>query len=480
MQIISRRSFLKQSACTLLTTSAIMNTLFHLKGIGSALAANCGPIPDYKSLVCVFMRGGNDTHNLLTPISGPNRTHYDAGRGVLALPAGGLLALAPATYADGSAYGLNPVLSGIKPIFDAGHLAMVANVGTLVVPTTKALYTANAVPLPSQLFSHSDQQVQWQSSLPDQPFTTGWGGRMADLLVSANSALGAEISISMTLAGLNNFQVGVATAPYAVSTTGSVPLSGYGPAYTNALNSDGTYKSNNQGARLQAFRDLMAMGNPNLMQGAYASVVNRAYDADQLLTAALTSITVTTPFPASNLGAQLGMVAKLIAAREKLCQKRQIFFVVLDGFDTHDNQNGTHDALLIELNAALASFYDATVELGVQNQVTTFGASDFSRTLTPNKSDPTTAGSDHAWGTHMFVMGGAVNGGDIYGQIPSLLVNGPDDVNTSNGRGRYIPTTSVDEYAATLAKWFGVTGSNLDIVFPNLSRFPQPDLGFMA
>ncbi len=479
MHIISRRRFLKQSACTLLTSSAVMNTLFHLKGIGSALAANCGPIPDYKSLVCVFMRGGNDTHNWLAPVSGANRTHYDDGRGVLALPSAGLLSLAPLTYSDGSTYGLNPVLSSLKPLFDSGALAMVANVGTLVVPTTKTLYTANGVPLPAQLFSHSDQQIQWQSSLPDQSFTTGWGGRMADLLVAANNDLGAQISISMTLAGLNNYQVGVATAPYAVSTAGSIPLSGYGTAYANALNGDGSYKTNNQGARLRAFRDLMAMGNPNLMQGAYASVVNRAYDADQLLTAALTGITVATAFPPSLLGGQLGMVAKLIAAREHLCQKRQIFFVVLDGFDTHDNQAATHDALLADLNSSLAAFYTATVELGVQNQVTTFGASDFSRTLTPNKSDPTTAGSDHAWGTHMFVMGGAVKGGDIYGQVPSLQVNGPDDVNTTSGRGRYIPTTSVDEYAATLAKWFGVTGPDLATVFPNLSRFPNPDLGFM-
>jgi uncharacterized protein (DUF1501 family) len=479
MNILTRRTFLKQSTGSLLASSALVNTLFHLKGIGSAIAANCGPIPDFKALVCVFMRGGNDTHNWLAPISGPNRTHYDAGRGVLALPAANLLPLTPATYSDGSAYGLNPVLSDLKPLFDAGSLAMVANVGTLVVPTSKTDYTANAVPLPSQLFSHSDQQVQWQSSLPDQTFSTGWGGRLADLLVAANTALGAEISISMTLAGLNNFQVGVATAPYAVSTSGSIPLSGYGTAYTNALNADGSYKNTNQGARLRAFRDLMAMGNPNLMQGAYASVVNRAYDADQLLTAALTGITVATAFPGSNLGGQLAMVAKLIAARERLCQKRQIFFVVLDGFDTHDNQAATHDALLADLNDSLSAFYAATVELGVHNQVTTFGASDFSRTLTPNKSDPTTAGTDHAWGTHMFTLGGAVRGGDLYGRVPSLQVNGPDDVNTTSGRGRYIPTTSVDEYAATLAKWFGVSGSDLDVVFPNLSRFPQPDLGFM-
>ena len=480
MNIISRRSFIKQSACSLIASSAAMHTLFQLRGIGSAMAANCTPIPDYKSLVCVFMRGGNDTHNWLTPISGINRTHYDAGRGALALPAGGLLALTPATYVDGSTYGLNPVLADLKPLFDAGRFAMVANVGTLVVPTTKTAYGANAVPLPAQLFSHSDQQVQWQSSLPDQSFTTGWGGRLADMLVSANTALGAQISISMTLAGLNNFQVGVATTPYAVSTAGSIPLAGYGTAYANALNSDGSYKTNNPGSRLRAFRDLMSIGNTNLMQGAYAAVVNRAYDADQLLTAALTGLSILTPFPATSLGGQLAMVAKLIAARDRLCQKRQIFFVVLDGFDTHDKQNGTHDALLADLNDSLAAFYAATVELGVANQVTTFGASDFSRTLTPNKSDPTTAGSDHAWGTHMFVMGGMVNGGDIYGQMPSLQVNGPDDVNTTNGRGRFIPTTSVDEYAATLARWFGVTGSDLATVFPNLDRFPNPDLGFMA
>ena len=479
MNLLNRRHFLSQSTARLLSSSAVLNTLFHLKGIGSAMAANCGPIPDYKSLVCVFMRGGNDTHNWLAPVSGVNRTHYDSGRGVLALAAGNLLALSPATYSDGSTYGLNPVLPGLKSLFDAGKLAMVANVGTLVQPTTKTQYTSNAVPLPSQLFSHSDQQVQWQSSLPDQNFTTGWGGRLADLLAAANTSLGAEISLSMTLAGLNSFQVGVVTAPYAVSTSGSIPLSGYGTAYANALNSDGSYQNTNQGRRLAAFRDLMAMGNPNLLQGACSSVVNRAYDADRLLTAALTGISLTTTFPTSSLGSQLAMVAKLIAARERLCQKRQIFFVVLDGFDTHDNQNSVHDGLLADLNGSLSAFYAATEELGVANQVTTFGASDFSRTLTPNKSDPTTAGTDHAWGTHMFTLGGAVRGGEIYGSLPSLQVNGPDDVNTTGGRGRYIPTTSVDEYAATLAQWFGVTGDALNTVFPNLSRFAHPDLGFM-
>jgi uncharacterized protein (DUF1501 family) len=480
MHLLRRRDFLGQSSRRLLASSALLNTLFHLRGIGSAVAANCGPIPDYKGLVCVFMRGGNDTHNLLAPVSGPNRTHYDAGRGVLALPAANLLPLSPATHADGSVYGLNPAAPGLHGLFASGRLAWVANVGTLVQPTSKAQYAANAVPLPNQLFSHTDQQVQWQSSLPDQSFTTGWGGRMADLLVAANQALGSEISISITLAGLNNFQVGVATAPYAVSTTGSIPLSGYGTAYANALNPDGSYQANNAGRRLKAFRDLMAIGHPNLLQNTYAGVVDRAYDADRLLTAALEGISLGTAFPSTNLGGQLAMVAKLIAARERLCQKRQIFFVVLDGFDTHDNQSATHDGLLADLDGALSAFHAATVELGVEQQVTAFGASDFSRTLTPNKSDPVTAGTDHAWGTHMFVLGGAVQGGDIYGQMPSLQVNGPDDVNTTGGRGRFIPTTSVDAYAATLARWFGVPEAELPTVFPNLSRFPVTNLGFLG
>ena len=479
MNVIRRREFLSTSTRQALAGSAIFNTLFHLRGIGGAVAAG-GALPDYKALVCVFMKGGNDTNNFIIPTAGPNKTVYENSRSILGIPNANVLPVTPSTYADGNSYGFHPNLAGLKDLFAEGKLAMVANVGTLVTPTTKAAYLARSVPTPPQLFSHSDQQVQWQSSVPDQAFKTGWGGRMADLLAGANSTLGAQTSLSMTFTGQNNFQVGMATAPYTLTSAGTIPLSSFGTNYVNALNPDGSFKANNEGARLRAFRSLMSIGRTNLMEQAYGNIVDRSIESERFMSSALNGITVATSFPTTSLGKQLGMVARLIAARDNLHQRRQIFFVVHEGFDTHAVQVGSHSGLLTELNQALSAFDLATQELGVRDQVTTFGASDFSRTLTPNKADPQSAGSDHAWGTHMFVMGGAVRGGDIYGAMPNLQPNGPDDVDAVGGRGRYIPTTSVDEYAATLAKWFGVTGDDLSTVFPNLNRFAHPDLGFLT
>ena len=493
---INRRSFLSRSLTTALSTSAVANTLFHLRGIGSALAAGGGDTTGYKGMVCLFLKGGNDSNNTIVPVSGANRAAYDAGRGVLAVSAASLsgTTIAPATYNDGSTYAFHHKLPKLKQLFAGGDCAVVANVGTLVAPMTKADYQNRSVAVPPQLFSHSDQQVQWQSSVPDKPFTTGWGGRLGDLLSSWNENLGAQISISMTLAGANAFQVGNSSVQYAVTTGGSVSYYGYGTNYTNAfqpastqadkLNPDASdYSTTVEGRRMRAFQTIMNAGRTNLLESAYAGTQKRAYEKDILLSGALAGVTLTTVFPATGTGQQLQMIAKLIAARNTLCQKRQIFYAELNGFDTHDNQTsagaGGQEPLLTELDDAVKAFYDAMVELGVQNEVTLFTSSDFSRTLTPNKTDAT-AGSDHAWGGHALVIGGAVNGNNIYGQMASLTLGGSSDVDTGNSRGRYIPTTSVDEYAATLAKWFGVGSTEMATVFPNLSRFAHPDLGFMG
>ena len=485
---MNRRQFLSQSTCAALSSSAIFNTLFHLSAVGRAWAASGDPISDYKALVCVFLKGGNDSNNLLIPTAGSNLATYHQWRGALAVAPGTELALdAPLTAQPfGNVYGFHPRFgdvtglpdSGLRKLWNDQKLAIAANVGSLLYPTTKAQYQAGSVPLPPQLFSHSDQQVQWQSSIPDQPFQTGWGGRMADLMAAANSALGAQISISMTLAGANSYQVGVATSAYAVGVNGSIPFTGYGDNYVNAQN-----PNTNAGRRLTAFRNITALNHSHLLKDGYAGVMNRAYDADRLLSTALAGFPTTaapfTYFGTGTLSSQLRMIARLIAAKDQLCQKRQIFFCELDGFDTHDTQLGDHDPLLIELNEGLYQFQRAIEFLNLGNQVTTFTASDFSRTLTPNSGDATVVGSDHAWGGHQLIMGGAVRGGDIYGAIPVLAVNSPDDVDNSTGRGRWIPTLSVDEYAATLARWFGVTGDALNTVFPNLARFSHPDLGFM-
>jgi uncharacterized protein (DUF1501 family) len=298
----------------------------------------------------------------------------------------------------------------------------------------------------------------------------------------------------MTLAGANAFEVGNSTVQYAITTGGSVSYFGYGTNYASAFKAGATqadkltpdasdYSTTPEGKRMQAFQTIMNAGRTNLLQSAYAGAMKRAYEKDILLTSALAGVTLSTVFPTTSTGQQLQMIAKLIAARNSLSQKRQIFYAELNGFDTHDNQaagaTGSHEPLLTEIDDAIKAFHDAMVELGLQDQVTLFTSSDFSRTLTPNKTDAT-AGSDHAWGGHAFVVGGAVNGNEIYGLMPILTTGGQDDVDSGNSRGRYIPTTSVDEFAATIAKWFGVDSTGLEAVFPNLHRFDHPDLGFLS
>ena len=471
---LSRRDFVRQGACASLGLTGLVSMLTQLRVISGAMADDTSADDSgYKALVCVFLAGGNDCNSTIVPVSTADYDQYAGIRGNLALPKDDLLPLSPKSYSDGVDYGLHPNLTGLKSLFDQEKVAILANVGTLVAPTTREQYLAGSVEVPAQLFSHSDQSVQWQSSVSDQPFTTGWGGRVADLLQTLNQ--NAEVSMSISLGGTNSFQVGTDTTQYAVDTDGSISFQGYGTNYANALNEDGTYKNTNAGRRLKAFLDIMNLEPANLMQRAFAGKVNRAYENDRLLTAALADVNITTPFPDSNAADQLKMVAQLIAAHDKLSQQRQIFFVEVRGYDTHADQVAAHGDLMTELGEALKAFYDATVEIGEENHVTTFTSSDFGRTYTPN-GGAETAGADHAWGSHAFIMGGCVQGGDVYGKFPELVIDGPDDVN--GDRGRWIPSTSVDEYSATLAKWFGVADGDMDTVFPNLHRFDNRDLGF--
>jgi uncharacterized protein (DUF1501 family) len=345
----------------------------------------------------------------------------------------------------------------LQTLFNQGHLGIVANVGTLVAPVTRAQYLAGGAAVPPQLFSHADQSVQWQTSVPDQISKTGWGGRMADALQSLNA--NSKISLSISIAGTNTFEVGNTVLPYTVSPDGSIGLSGF----------DGSANAN---VRLQAFKDLLALPQHNLFEQAYADTVSRSIADNDLLTSALAGIpALQTTFPTTALAKQLNMVAKLIAARTNLGMRRQIFFCSVGGYDTHGDQLAGQAGLLTELSQALNAFYSATNELGVAQQVTTFTASDFGRTFPTNGS-----GSDHGWGSHQFVLGGAVRGGRLFGTFPTLAVNGPDDT----GQGRWIPTTSVDEMSSTLASWFGVSASEMPSVLPNIARFAHPDLGFFV
>lgn len=448
---LSRRRFIR-SCCAAVGSTGLLSAMAQLRLMGAVAGDTAGD--DYKALVCLFLNGGNDANNLIVPYDTGGYNDYATARTTLSLPQESLLAINPLTT-DGRSYGLHGSVGPLAEMFASGNLAVLANVGTLIVPTTRAQYEAQSVPLPPQLFSHNDQQVQWQSSVPDQPFSTGWGGRLADLMNAFNE--NPALSMSISLDGQNSFQVGSNVTQFAVNRTGVVNLSGTGNAAGEV--------------RLETLKQVMGQENESLFQTAFGDITSSAIDTSALLGATLEAAQpLTTEFPEGRLGDQLSMIARLISVAPQFGLKRQVFFARLGGWDLHDTQIDAHALLLEEIAVAMKSFYDATVELGCENDVTTFTASDFGRTFNTNGD-----GSDHGWGSHHMIMGGSVRGGDIYGTMPVLEINGPDDT----GRGRWIPTTSVDEYASTLARWFGVSDSDLPMVLPNLGRFGSPDLGFM-
>jgi uncharacterized protein (DUF1501 family) len=464
---LSRRQFVG-NCCAAVGATGMLSALAQLRLIGALSDSAPGPapaagVPDYRALVCLFLAGGNDANNLIVPTDDLTYATYAKGRGALALPKASLLGLTPRTT-DGRSFGLHPAMPELRDLFAGGKLALLANVGTLAAPTTKAQFQGKLVPLPNALFSHNDQQVQWQSSLPDSKlFSTGWGGRLADLTNAFNE--NNTISMSISLAGQNSFQVGRQVAQYAVSPNGAIQPNGAG---------------GNLGAiSAQARRELLGTPDENLFSTAFAGLTKNAVTDSALLSSILAKeAPFKAEFPKSNLGQQMRMIARLAAVAPSLGLRRQIFFARVGGWDLHDHQvvagntaTGAHAKLLADVSQSLAAFANATEELGIAEQVTTFTASDFGRTWTTNGD-----GSDHGWGSHHLIMGGAVKGGDIYGQMPDFALNGPDDT----GRGRWIPTTSVDEYNATLATWFGVRQGDLATILPNIGRFARPNLGFMV
>jgi len=450
---LPRRKFLRQAACSAVGTSALISTIMDLYAVNAAAQS----APDYKALVCIFQFGGNDSSNMLVPRSGGPYGSYAAIRGALALPQGQILPISPLNP-DGIDFGLHPSMIGLQALFQQQKVAFVRNVGTLVAPVTRQQYMQGGSAIPSQLFSHSDQTLQWQTSYTARNGpVTGWGGRIADLLTSLNGT--SQVSLSIALNGSNTFQIGENVFQLQISPWGTVSLEGYDVEHP-------------MDPETRAMSREIRREHANVFEQAYAATVRRALDSDAFVKAALESQpAITTVFPDTWLGSQLQMAARMIQAQAALGQRRQIFFCGIGGWDTHDEQLQDHADLLAELSTAMTAFYLATAEIGKANQVTTFTASDFGRTFASNGR-----GSDHGWGGHHIVMGGAVQGGRLYGRYPQLVIEGPDDTDS----GRWIPTTSVDEYAATLARWFGVPASDMPLVFPNIGRFAAPNLGFLG
>jgi uncharacterized protein (DUF1501 family) len=460
-KFINRRGFLGQANCALISALPIMNTLLNLRLAGSA-AADEEP-GDYKALVCLFLSGGNDSFNMLAP-RGAAYPEYAAIRQSIALPENQLLPINP-IIDPGRPLGLHPALPGLQSLFETGKLAFVANVGTLVEHVTKTQYNAG-LKLPLGLFSHSDQIEQWQTSIPDNRSGIGWGGRMADLLKSLNSE--NRFSMNISLDGSNIWQAGNTIAEYAIRDTGADSMTGYNSAYL----------ANQQLTQIRsaALDSQMALEYQNVFQKSFAKSKKDATAAYDAFTAATNvALPAGVTWPNTPLAGQLKMVAKTIAGRGGLGQRRNTFFINYGGFDHHSGLIANQAAMLPVVNDAVKAFYDTLVALGAENEVVLYSASDFGRTLTSNSQ-----GSDHAWGGNQFVLGGQVKGKQFYGTYPDLYQDSLLDV----GRGRLIPTTSVDEFFAEMALWLGVSKTNLPLVLPNISRFystssTTPPVGFL-
>jgi uncharacterized protein (DUF1501 family) len=457
----SRRAFLKRASALSIAGAAAPWAL-NLAAMADASAAGA---TDYKAMVCIFLYGGNDYANTVVPYDAPSYNTYQSMRPSFAHARASLDAtlLKPAAAPVDSAgvahqYALAPGLAPLVPLFDSGKLGVLMNIGTLIAPTTKLQWNNKSVRLPAKLFSHNDQQSTWQSSAPEGAIS-GWGGRIGDIFEAGNTN---STFTCVNVSGNAIFMSGNSAVQYQVSTNGSVPL--------NGLKSP-LFGSN---AATEALRTLITQPRTHLLENEYNRVAKRSVDANTVLTGALaTGAALATPYPASNnLGDQLKMVARMIAAAPALGAKRQVFFVSLGGFDLHDKMATAHPVLMKTVADAMAAFYASTVELGVADNVTTFTASDFGRTMTGNND-----GADHGWGSMHFVLGGAVKGQRLYGTAPIVANGGPDDV----GQGRLLPTTSVDQLAATLGKWMGMSDSALLSVLPSLSNWDASKriLGFL-
>ena len=447
---LSRRRFLGQLNCAAISSLPVLNTLLNLRMAGSAAAA--ATPTGHRALVCLFLSGGSDTFNILVPRGDAEYAEYSTVRGGIALPQRSLLPITP-VVSPGLQLGLHPQLPGIQSLFESGKAAFLANVGTLLEPVTKDEYDNDLKRLPLGLYSHSDQVEQWHTSTPNIHSAKGWGGRMGDLLKDLNTL--DTVSMNISLTGSNIWQSGESVYEYTVTSDGAIPLDGYDASDTD--------KWSTVPIRTKAVDSQLGFEYQHLLSQAFTAKQRGAMDAYALFnTATAADLPATVSFPDTELGRQLKMVAKAIAGHSTLNHSRQTFFIEYGGWDHHDALLTSQAEMLPEVDAAVKAFFDCLTALGMQNNVTLFTASDFSRTLTTDGD-----GADHAWGGNHLVVGGAVKGRNIYGQYPSLYEDNPLDV----GRGRLIPQIAVDSYFAELALWLGVPKSSLDIVLPNIRTF---------
>jgi len=463
---VTRRDFLRSSACAL----GSMALASSIDTFGAVHALTPQAATDYKALVCVFMNGGNDGNNML--ISLDQYTEYSNVRNTagLAIAQANLLPISPVS---GGSYGLHPAMPEMQNLFNQGKLAILCNSGPLVEPLTRTTYQNGTGKKPLQLFSHSDQVGLFQTAIANNVSQTGWGGRLADKTIGLNGS--ATFPSNVSIAGINLLLTGADTRQLAVADSGT------SLANVLQLNMSGT--SGEQASRLVSFNELRALDNQFKLVKAASDIRSSSIQTD----IALSSVnpTLTTVFPSTSIGRQLKQVALLIKActdpTAGINMKRQIFFTQIGGFDTHSAEIGGQASLLTQVSQAINAFYAATVELGIQDKVTTFTMSDFGRTLQPAGTGVNAVGTDHAWGNHQLIVGGSVLGHTLYGTYPTLALGGPDDTDGgSNPRGRWIPTTSVEQYAATLALWYGLSNADLAAVFPLIGHFATSNLGFLG